>query len=353
MEIRLNPKIISIGYSVPRNSYTQEEIFEELCYDRHYWPVFRNSGIDKRHFWVPLSEIRRLSWQEQQDRYRLGAVQLSKESILNCLDGRTPQEIACLSFSSCTGFLPGPTAPHYLAHELQLKEDTYLLNIGSMGCEGGFPGLKRASDFSAISGKTSMAVACELASCSYFPEPDGKPNPENHYELVRSNSIFADAAAAVLVGFDDDPRHPEIIDTETYTDTKYLPALGYTWRDGRLRVLLSRDIPQIAASLVKEVVVGIIERNPATYIKHWIVHAAGNQVLDNIRDALGLSEEKLALSRKVLRTYGNCSSATIGIIGKTLMEDVETHPGDYGLVVSLGPGMTAGCTLLRWGGRVS
>lgn len=344
----MNPKIISIGYSVPENAYTQEEIFAELRYDRHFWPVFRDSSIDKRHFWVPLPEIRSLSWQEQQDRYRLGAVQLSKEAILNCLDGRIPREIACLSFSSCTGFLPGPTAPHYLAHELQLKQDTYLLNIGSMGCEGGFPGLKRASDFSAVTGKTSMAVACELASCSYFPEPDGKPDPENNYELARSNSIFADAAAAVLVGFDHNPRHPEIIDTETYTDTKYLSSLGYTWRQGRLRVLLSRGIPRIAAALVKEAVDKILKRNRLSNIEHWIVHAAGNQVLDKIRDALELPEEKLALSRKVLRTYGNCSSATIGIIGKTLMEDVETYTGEYGLVVSLGPGMTAGCTLLRW-----
>lgn len=344
----MKPKIISIGYSVPSNSYSQEDIFEELRYSRHFWTIFRKSGIEKRHFWVPLSRLRSLSWQEQQDEYRQGSVQLSKEAILNSLDGRSPQDIACLSFSSCTGFLPGPTAPHYLAHELQLKQDTYLLNIGSMGCEGGFPGLKRASDFSAVTGKTSMAVACELASCSYFPEPDEKPDTENHYELARSNSIFADAAAAVMVGYDDDPRHPEIIDTETYTDTRYLSALGYTWRDGRLRVLLSRDIPRIAAALVKEVVDRILRRNRLSDIEHWIVHAAGNQVLDNIRDALGLPEEKLALSRKVLRTYGNCSSATIGIIGKTLMEDVETHTGEYGLVVSLGPGMTAGCTLLRW-----
>jgi predicted naringenin-chalcone synthase len=344
----LNPKIISVGYSVPANSYTQEEIFEALRYDRHYWPIFRDSGIEMRHFWVPLSRIRSLSWQEQQDAYRKGSVQLSKEAIVRCLDGRTPQDIACLTFSSCTGFLPGPTAAHYLGHELKLNPDTYYLNIGSMGCEGGFPGLKRASDFSTVTGKTSMAIACELASCSYFPEPDGKPDPENHFELARSNSIFADAAASVLVGFDDDPRHPEIIDTETYTDTEHLSDLGYTWRDGRLRVLLSRDVPKIAASLVYAVVDNILERNQLESIEHWIVHAAGVQVLDNIRDKLELPEEKLALSRKVLRTYGNCSSATIGIIGKMLMEDVEIHTGDYGLVISLGPGMTAGCTLLRW-----
>jgi predicted naringenin-chalcone synthase len=344
----MKPKIISIGFSVPENSYSQKEVFDELKYKSVFWQLFQKSNIDTRHFWVPIERIRSLSFQEQQDEYRKGAVQLGTEAVQKCLDGGSPNGIKCLTFSSCTGYLPGPTAAHYIGHEMNLAHDTYYLNIGSMGCEGGFPGMKRAADFTMVSGKTSIAVACELASCSYFPEIDGKADPENHYELARSNSIFADAAAAVLVGYDDDPRHPEIIDTETYTDTKYLGDLGYVWRDGRLRVLLSRYVPDIAPELVNVAVSRILERNELKSIEHWIVHAAGSQVLDNIRDKLGLPEEKLAFSRKALRLYGNCSSTTIGIIGKLMMEEAEINPGEYGLVVSLGPGMTAGCTLLRW-----
>lgn len=340
------PKIISLGFAVPENSYTQEETFEKLGYPRRFKRLFTQSGIDKRHFWVPLERITHLSWQEQQEEYAKGAVALSKQAILNCLDGRDVSDIGCLVFASCTGFCPGPVVPHYLADELGFKPDTYFTNIGSMGCEGGYPGLKRATDFTIASGKKSLVVACELASCSYFPEP--APDPENHFELARSNAIFADAASAALVGFDEEQKHPTIIDTETHTDTQYLGDLGYVWRDGRLRVRLSRRVPEIAAKLAKIVVGRLLDRHQMAATEHWVIHAAGNIVLDNIRTRIGIPEIKLSLSRKVLKLYGNCSSATIGIIGKLMMQEAKLREGDRAVVVSLGPGMTAGATLLRF-----
>jgi len=348
----MNPKIISTAYALPDNSYSQEEIFQELGYPRAFKRIFTQASIDKRHFWVPLERIKGLSWQEQQEEYKRGALELSKKALLDCLDGRDPREIGCVVFASCTGFVPGPVIPHYLSKELGLLPGTYFRNLASHGCEGGFPGLRTAMEYTIVSGKPSVAIACELSSCSYFPEPGEKPDPENHYELARSNAIFGDAATCALVGFDDDPKHPLIIDSETYTDTAYLDDLGYTWRDGRLRVRLSPNVPDAATELVSKVVPILLRRHQLGigHIEHWIIHAAGSQVLDNIRDKIGLPESKLFFSRQVLKLAGNCSSTTIGIVGKMLMETGAPRAGEYGLVVSLGPGLTSGATLLRWGG---
>ena len=345
------PKIISIGFSVPHNSYTQEEIFQELGYPSHFRRLFTEAQISKRHFWVPLEKVRKLSFQEQQEEYLKGAIYLSKEAILNSLDGRDPQGIGCLVFCSCTGFAPGPTVGHYLAKEIGLDVDVYITNIMSQGCESGFPGLKRAYDYTFTSGKSSLVIACELSSCSYFPEPDGKPDPENHYELARANAIFADAASCCLVGYDNDWRHPEVVDTESYFDPKYLNDLGYTWRDGRLRVLLSKRVPDLAPEVVGKAVEGLLKRHPIEIsdIHWWVIHAAGSSVLDNIRDTLRLPEEKMRLSREILKTYGNCSSATIGLIGKRLMQE-DIQPGDKIMVLSVGPGMTGGSSFLRFTG---
>ena len=343
------PKLISIGYAVPEQAVTQREVFDTLKYPKPFWKLYRDSGIEKRHFWVPLSRIRQLSFQEQQEEYMKGAVELSKKAALKCLDGRHPEAIKCLVFASCTGFAPGPTIGHFLAKELSLFSDTYITNIASQGCEAGFPGIRRAFDFTLTSGKASLVVTCELASCSYFPEPDGKPDPENHYELLRSNAIFADAATAGLVGYDDDPRHPYIIDSETYTNTDYLYELGYIWRDGRLRVLLSRGIPELAAEVTGVAVSRLLERRSLRVkdIDHWVIHAAGGSVLDKIRDGLGLDESQVALSRETLRLYGNTSSTSVGITGKRLMLK-EEEPKGYCLMVSVGPGMTGGATLMSW-----
>lgn len=349
--INTKVKIISMGYAVPEHSYSQEEIFRAIGYPQRFWKVFKRSGIEKRHLWVPLGEAKKLSWQEQQEEYIRGAVALSKQAVLNCLDGRSPEDIACVVFCSCTGFCPGPTVGHILSKELGFSPRTYHTNIGSQGCEGGFPGLKRASDFTTVTGKPSLVIACELCSCTYFPEPEGKPDPSNHFELARSNATFADAASCALVGFDDDPRHPLIIDTETHTNTDYIDDLGFVWREGRLRVMLSRRVPELAPLVIKPAVDAVLQRQglSVTDIRWWVIHTAGSTVLDNIRDALGIAEEKVSLSRETLRLFGNTSSTSVGITGKRLMAG-DIHQGDYAAVLSIGPGMSGGMTLLRFGG---
>ncbi|MBA7716461.1 3,5-dihydroxyphenylacetyl-CoA synthase [subsurface metagenome] len=344
-------KIISLGYAVPENCFTQEEIFRAIGYPQRFWRIFRESGIEERHLWVPPCEAKKLSWQEQQDIYRVGAVKLSLQAIKECQDGRSVGDIACVVYGSCTGFTPGPTVAHYLAKELGLKPSTYYTNIIGHGCESGFPGLRRAYDFAVATDKKALVVNCELCSCTYYPEPAGRPDPENHWELLRSNALFADAASCALVGFDEDPRHPAIIDMETYTNTEFINDLGYTWRDGRLRVLLSRRVPELAPLVVKPAVDAVLERNNLTVnnIAWWVIHAAGSTVLDNIAGALGIAEEKVTLSRRTLREFGNTSSTSVGITGKRLMGE-DVRPGDYAAVLSIGPGMTGGISLLCFGG---
>jgi len=350
------PQIISIGYTVPECSYSQQEIFSALRYPSKYRRIFTGGGIEKRHFSVPLEELMSLSWQQQQDRYIEQATMLSEKAARLCLEGRDPADIGCLVFCSCTGFAPGPTIAHYLAQRLGLPPTVYFANIIGQGCESGFPGLKRAADFTIANSKQALVVNCELASLTYFPEPltgdERIPDPENHWELLRSNSLFGDAAAAVLVGSDDDWRHPLIIHTETHTNFDYLGDLGYTWRDGRLRVLLSRRVPELAPKVVGPAVLRALAYlgMPIESIDWWVIHAAGDTVLDNIRDALGLDEDQIALSRETMSRYGNTSSTSVGITGKRLMEE-NIKPHDTVAMLSVGPGMTGGCTILQFGGK--
>jgi alkylresorcinol/alkylpyrone synthase len=346
----MKPQIISTGFAVPGRSYTQREVFEVLGYPRGYRRLFDESGINQRYFWVDPSRIAGLSFQDQQEEYRQGAIALSREAITQCLDGRSPAEIGCVCYCSCTGFSPGPVIPHFLARDIQFPANAYYCNIVSHGCEGGYPGLKRAADFSIATGRPSLVVACELSSCSVYPEPGGVPDTTNDLELMRANAIFGDAASCVLIGYDDDWRHPVIADTETHTETDYLDELGFIWQNGRLRVRLSRKVPELAAKVVQPAVQEILKRNALDIkdIQWFIIHAAGGAVIDRIRDILGIPEEKTRISRETLRDYGNTSSTSVGITGKRLMSE-KIKPLDYAMIVSIGPGMTGGATLLRFG----
>ena len=348
----MKPKITSLGYAVPDTSYSQEEIFDGLGYPHQFRRIFLDSGIEKRHFWVPLPDMMKLSWQKQQERYLAGAITLSMRASLLCLDGRDTGDIGLLVFCSCTGLAPGPTVGHYLIKPLGLRDDIYITNIGFQGCEGGgFPGLKRAVDFAIATGEQALVIACELSSCAYYPEPYGKPDPENDYELLRANAIFADCASAALVGFDDNLRHPYVVDSEAHTNTDYLDDLGFKWRNGRLRCLLSKSVPPHAGEVAGKAIERLLSRNELKPkdISYWVVHAAGMKVLDIIRDKLGIEEENLRFSREFLKAYGNCSSATVGGVAKLLIQSVEPKDGELLAVVTVGPGMTGGMTLLRFG----
>lgn len=346
----MKPKIISIGYAVPEKSYTQREIFDQLRYPKHFWRVFRDAQIEKRHFVLPVETLKKLTFQEQQEQYEKSAFSLSKEALLNTLDGRNPCDLGLITFSTCTGFPPGPTIPHYLARDLGLSSDIQIDNRSSQGCEAAHPGLRRAYDSTALTGRPSVAISCELCSLTYYPEPEGKPDPENHWELLRSNAIFADGCSCTIVGFDDDPRHPEIIDFSSYIDTKYLSELGYVWQNGRLRVKLSQRVPNIAAELVTKATGTLLRRNNLSVddIQFWAIHPPGAIVLDRFRDGLGFAEEKLVYSREALRLFGNCSSSTVGIVGKLLIK-WEKKPKGYLVMVTVGPGMVANTALMRFG----
>lgn len=347
-----NPKVISIGFTVPEKCYTQEEIFDILGYPHRFRRIFLDSGIKMRHFWVPLPGMMSLSWQEQQEQYLGGAITLSEKAAQICLDGRDTKDIGLLVFASCTGFAPGPTVGHYLMKQLGLRDDTYITNIGSQGCEGGgFPGLKRAFDFAVTTRRQALVIACELSSCAYYPEPRGEPAPENDYELLRANAIFADCASAALVGFDNDLRHPYIVDSETYTNTDYIDDLGFKWSNGRLRCLLSKSVPPHAGEVVENAIRRLFMRRgfKPVDIDYWVVHAAGVKVLDIIRDGLGIDEDKLKFSRRFLEQYGNCSSATVGGVAKLLIQEAEPKYGEWLAVLTVGPGMTGGVSLMRFG----
>lgn len=344
LEADLRPKIISIGFEVPERSYSQEDIFMVLGYPIKFRRIFLESGIDKRYFWKPLET--KLTWQEACEEYKNGAIWLSRRAVKACLDNRDASAIGSVSFASCTGY-ECPGIMHHLADELGFNREVLYTNILGMGCEGGAPALWRAYHHTLVTGEISLAISCEICSTCHFPEP--KPDPSGDWELLRANAIFGDGSSAALIGFDDDPRHPFIVDFETYFNPDNMRHLGFIWQDGRLRVVLSRQVPQIAPLVAYPPLEKLLQRNSLTSkdINWWVIHPGGRAVLTNLRDSLGIPEEKLALSREALRLYGNCSSSSIGIVGKILMSH-EIRQGDWCIVVSLGAGLSAGVTLLRW-----
>ena len=71
----------------------------------------------------------------------------------------------------------------------------------------------------------------------------------------------------------------------------------------------------------------------------WAVHAGGRTILDAVERALNLGPSALALSRDVLRRYGNMSSATVMFVLGELLRSART--GANGCAMAFGPGLVA------------
>ena len=83
-------------------------------------------------------------------------------------------------------------------------------------------------------------------------------------------------------------------------------------------------------------------------IRHWIIHTGGGAVIDGAKRALNISEHDVRHTRSVLRDYGNISSGSFLVSLERLMHEGSVQPGDFGVMIAMGPGSTIETALVRW-----
>ncbi len=343
--------ILSIGTANPPNRYSQREIYD---ISTRYFPSYKNARIEKifmgsdidfRHFsFDSRTFVPNESADELHARFAEHSVRLGKEAILSCLEGSglTPADVDFFVGVSCTGYLcPGLSA--LLIKELSMKSSVQRADLIGMGCAGAMPGLQRAFDYvKAYPTKKALVLTVEICSACYYVDDD--------IETVVGNAICGDGAAAVIVGNHTAGATPEIVGFETYLDPSFIHTVGFQFRGGKLRIVLSKDIRSVAGTLAARVIDSLLERQGMTRddVDHWIIHSGGRKVIDSIKSAVGLTETQLLTSREVLRNYGNMSSPTVLFVLDRTVKDSSPRSGETGLMLAMGPGLAVEGALLRW-----
>jgi len=341
----MKPKILSLGFVVPQFSANQTEAMQYLGFKSGLTrKIFEATGIERRYaYFDPRRYLSEPSWQDMCDEYAKGVVEMGVKAVDDALDEYDRQEIGNITFVSVTGYTC-PSPSYAIAGRLGLRSDIVHTNIIGEGCEAAIPGLERAYDYTLRTGAKSLMVSVELCSCTYFPTTN-----ERDIEYVVSASIFGDGATAAVVGFSNDDQYPEIHDFESHFDPQYLDLLGYKWEDGRLKVVLSRDVPDIVPPLIAQTVDKMLERNRLRRedISHWILHPGGRAVLENLEHELGLEHGQAYWSWEVMKRFGNMSSSTIGAIAKYIQK--HDSPRGWGVAASMGAGTAVNTLLCHWG----
>lgn len=347
----------ALGTANPPCYLTQREVYEVFSrnfrmeteerslYERL---LLQEGPIQGRYFGVDkLEQAQHLSPDELISRFQKFAVSTSTAAAQQALEnaGLSGRDIDVLVVNTCTGYLcPGLSS--YIAERIGLRSSVKVLDLMGMGCGAAIPNLECAAGMiRSGNGQRAMSVAVEICSATLFMGPDP--------DLVISNSIFGDGAAAVILENSTNGRNEGLVrfaDFETGAFPHFREHLRYRNEDGRLRNVLSKRVPVIAANAVSDVATRLLQRNGLTLneIDWWIVHPGGTMILEQLSKKLGIPDEAFRFSYDVLREYGNMSSPSVLFVLKRILAEGKPAVGERGLMVAFGAGFTAFATLLEF-----
>jgi alkylresorcinol/alkylpyrone synthase len=315
-----------------------------------------NADIATRHTALPIGEYTELARRPgpgaalANDRYIEEATALGERALRSALDsaGLEPAALDLLIVTSVTG-VAVPSLDALLIPRLGLRPDIKRLPVFGLGCVAGAAGLARLHDYLlAWPGHVAALLAVELCSLSL-------PRTEVTTADLVASALFGDGAAAVVATGQDRAAPPatslpQVIATrsEVYPDST--DTLGWRLGADGFRIVLTADLADVVERRLSGSVTAFLGEHGLTVddIRSWICHPGGPKVLDAAQRALKLPDNALAASRRSLSEAGNMSSVSVlHILELTAAED-PPPPGSFGLMIGLGPGVSAELLLLRW-----
>jgi alkylresorcinol/alkylpyrone synthase len=304
---------------------------------------FNNSLIETRHLYFdPETFTPDESVDQLNERWRRGAVEVGKAAVARAIEqaGWRSSDVDFLATTTCTGRVC-PSLDAQIIYELGLKSTIQRVHVGDTGCASAMVAMQQVSNhLRAFPAHRAVMVAVEICSAAYFLD--------DRLESAVAHAIFADGAGAIALSTE--AAGPEIVEHRTMFRSEHLGAMGFEYPGGRPRVVLSKDVRRIGAGMMKEMADALLATHGLKQedIAHFVLHSAGRRVIEQVGKLMELDESRLVHSRNVLQRYGNMSSATVVFVLDDLLRSREAAPGDWGLMIALGPGFAAEGALLRW-----
>ena len=348
--------IQSVGTASPSTRYTKTQClvafeesdwFSRLNGRAHFIArtvLQRDNGIEARRLAVEsLNEVFTIDPNTLARRFLTHAPVLAAQAGASAL-ARTelkPTQIDAVVISTCTGYVcPGLSG--YVIAQLGLRLDVLAFDLVGQGCAAALPNLMLGKALLA-SGTCQhvLSICVEVSSAAMYLDND--PG------VLISACLFGDGAGAAVLSRQA-PRASRQIEWKASTsliEPAQRSALMFEQRDGMLRNILTRAVPELAAEYAQRVL-GTVLRRAGLYprdIGTWIMHAGGRDVLQALERRLELQPTDLRYSASMLREYGNLSSAFVYFVLQAALAD-EAEAGWWWLS-SFGAGFSCHGALLE------
>ena len=304
-------------------------------------PTFGNTGIDCRYSSVPIEWYEELhDWPERNRVYLDSSLDLLEQAARRALEAarRRAEDVAAIVTVSTTG-IATPSLDALLVERMRLAPTTSRLPIFGLGCAGGAIGLARAATMAqAQPGSLVLFLVVELCALCFRRDDFSKSN-------IVATALFGDGAAASLLSTEGDG--PAVVAAGEYTWPQTLDVMGWDVTTDGLRAVFSRDIPDLVTTRLREAARAFLEARGLRLadVDRFVCHPGGAKVIAALESAFELEDGRLQSERDVLREYGNMSAATVMFVLQRATNGAT--PWKRALVSALGPGFTAGFTLLE------
>ncbi|RZB19427.1 type III polyketide synthase [Streptomyces sp. F001] len=349
----VHPRIVGVGSAVTPTSYTQGEVLDAFSItDPKVRSVFLNSAIERRNLTLPPAAADGIRSPESQgdllDKHKDLALEMGGEALRACLK-RAGAELADVRHLCCvtsTGFLtPGLSA--LLIRELGIDRHCSRSDIVGMGCNAGLNALGVVAGWAtAHPGELAVVLCAEVCSAAYAMD--------SSMRTAVVNSLFGDGAAAValVAGGDCALGGPDVLKFASCIIPEAVDAMRYDWDRTleRFSFFLDPQIPYVVGAHAEIVVERLLADTGLrrSDIRHWLVHSGGKKVIDAVVVNLGLTRHDVRHTVGVLRDHGNVSSGSFLFSYERLLDETVTRPGEYGVLMTMGPGSTIETALVRW-----
>lgn len=353
MQFPAAPRILSIGTAVPPRRYTQEELRDLFAPDNpRIRRLFTSGSIRTRHLILPEPGplgMPKESIEELNEKHKRGCIEVGGAAVEKCLEqrGLAPADVDFLICVTTTGYLcPGVSAR--LIKQMGFRENVHRIDVVGMGCNAGLNALQPAASFcSTYPGRFALMLCVEICSAAYVYDKT--------IETAVVNSLFGDGAAAVLLraapeGDADEGPGPRILGFESQIVTDAIETMRFDLRHGKLSFFLDPNIPYGIGANCEKPVNRLLARFglKRREIGHWVVHSGGKKVIDSVKMNLDLTDHDVRHTLAILRDYGNISSSAYLFSLRELMKEGVVRAGDYGVLMSMGPGAAIETALVQW-----
>ncbi|MGY4384398.1 alkylresorcinol/alkylpyrone synthase [Pedobacter sp. UYP24] len=347
-------KLKAVSKVLPEFSRTTEEILPLLDvwlggqddrFIRKVKKIFENAGVSKRYSIMSPAEVfTKSSFEERNDIYIKEGLKLSAKCLSDGLQKAKwkPEDLDFIITVSCTGIMI-PSLDAYLINALGLRQDIMRLPVTEMGCVAGVSGMIYALNFlKSNPGKRAAVISYESPTATLQLEDFSMAN-------MVSTAIFGDGVACVMLSADASDEGPELIAGEMYHFNNTEQLMGFKLTNSGLKMILDVAVPDTIESHFAAIINPFLAKNnlSITDIEHLIFHPGGKKIVQVVEALFGALGKNINDTKEVLNLYGNMSSATVFYVLERIMDN-NPKKGDYGLMLSFGPGFSAQRILLKW-----